>query len=161
MIFEQIQALRDAGTFGFCAWNARNAYTISDYRPPFPEANANPPLRAALLADLEKRHQARASAPAASSGPKSRMRQERSLSAQPFGLCKRLGVLLLVTRVTSKGSKDREVAGKSFRIGTSSMSFARKEGAVQSPFSILPQGRDGLHPGGAQGGQKPSGRRDS
>jgi hypothetical protein len=56
MIFEQIQALRDAGAFGFCAWNARNVYTIADYAPPLPEANPNPPLRDALTAELERKH---------------------------------------------------------------------------------------------------------
>jgi hypothetical protein len=59
MILQQIQALRDAGAFGFCAWNARNVYTIEDYREPLPEANPNPPLRDALLAELERRRQAK------------------------------------------------------------------------------------------------------
>ncbi len=58
MILAQIQALRDAGAFGFCAWNARNVYTIDDYRKPLPEANPNPPLRAALTAELERRRHA-------------------------------------------------------------------------------------------------------
>lgn len=63
MIFEQIQALRDAGAFGFCAWNARNVYTIEDYMPPLPEANPNPPLRDKLIAELEGKRQAKASHP--------------------------------------------------------------------------------------------------
>ncbi|MBZ5498987.1 MAG: putative glycoside hydrolase [Acidobacteriia bacterium] len=61
MILEQIQALRDAGAFGFCAWNARNVYTTEAYKPPLPQANPNPPFRAALTAELERRHQAKAS----------------------------------------------------------------------------------------------------
>jgi hypothetical protein len=60
MILEQIQALRDAGAFGFCAWNARNVYTIDDYRAPLPKANPNPPLRATLVAELERKRQAKA-----------------------------------------------------------------------------------------------------
>ena len=73
MILEQIQALRDAGAFGFCAWNARNSYTIEDYEAPLPQANPNPPLRASLLADLERRRQAKAAAAsAAAPGPASK-----------------------------------------------------------------------------------------
>jgi hypothetical protein len=45
MIFEQIRALRDAGAFGFCAWNARNVYAIADYAPPLSAADPNPPPR--------------------------------------------------------------------------------------------------------------------
>ncbi len=63
MIFEQIQALRDAGALGFCAWNARNVYTIEDYQPPLPKANPNPPLRDALVAELEGRHQSKSPRP--------------------------------------------------------------------------------------------------
>jgi hypothetical protein len=68
MILEQIQALRDAGVFGFCAWNARNVYTITDYRAPLPVANPNPPLRADLLEQLERRRQAKAATVAAVGG---------------------------------------------------------------------------------------------
>ncbi len=67
MILEQIRALRDAGAFGFCAWNARNDYTIEDYKEPLPAANPNPPLRASLLAEPARKHQGssvRASTPA-------------------------------------------------------------------------------------------------
>jgi hypothetical protein len=70
MIFEQIQALRDAGAFGFCAWNARNVYTIADYAPPLPEANPNPPLRDALVAELEKRSQEKAARTKQSKAPR-------------------------------------------------------------------------------------------
>jgi len=69
MILEQIQALRDAGAFGFCAWNARNVYTIEDYKAPLPQANPNPPLRAALVAELERRHQAKVSPASAATAP--------------------------------------------------------------------------------------------
>ena len=72
MILAQIQALRDAGVFGFCAWNARNIYTISDYQAPLPEANPNPPLRAALTADLERRHRAKSAPSTAAERPKSK-----------------------------------------------------------------------------------------
>jgi hypothetical protein len=72
MIMEEIQALRDAGAFGFCAWNARNQYTIEDYKPPLPQANPNPPLRATLLADLERRRQAKAAAANAAPAPASK-----------------------------------------------------------------------------------------
>ena len=69
MILEEIQALRDAGAFGFCAWNARNVYTIEDYKAPLPQANPNPPLRAALIADLERKHRANASPSATAKAP--------------------------------------------------------------------------------------------
>jgi hypothetical protein len=72
MVLEQIQALRDAGAFGFCAWNARNVYTISDYQAPLPEANPNPPLRALLVAELETNNKARSSAGTAAETPKSK-----------------------------------------------------------------------------------------
>jgi len=65
MILLQIQALRDAGAFGFCAWNARNVYTLDDYKAPLPQANPNPPLRAALVAEIERRHHAKAPSAAA------------------------------------------------------------------------------------------------
>ncbi len=61
MILEQIQALRDAGAFGFCVWNAGNVYTTEAYKPPLPQANPNPPFRAALVAELERLRQAKAS----------------------------------------------------------------------------------------------------
>ncbi len=60
MILEQIQALRDAGAFGFCVWNAGNVYTTEAYKPPLPQANPNPPFRAALVAELERLRQAKA-----------------------------------------------------------------------------------------------------
>jgi len=52
MILEQIRALRDAGAFGFCSWNARNVYTISDYAAPLPQANPSPPPRSTLTASV-------------------------------------------------------------------------------------------------------------
>ncbi len=52
MILEQIRALRDAGAFGFCSWNARNVYTISDYEAPLPQANPNPLSRSASTASV-------------------------------------------------------------------------------------------------------------
>ncbi len=60
MVLEQIQALRDAGAFGFCAWNAGNVYAIEDYMPPLPKANPNPPMRAAVLTEMEQRRHAKA-----------------------------------------------------------------------------------------------------
>jgi hypothetical protein len=69
MVREQIQALRDAGAFGFCAWNARNVYTEEAYRAPLPEANPNPPLKASLLAAFERKRQARAAAAAKAAVP--------------------------------------------------------------------------------------------
>jgi hypothetical protein len=72
MVLAQIQALRDAGAHGFCAWNARNVYTISDYDAPLPEANPNPPLRAVLIADLERNRPAESSPGAAAGKPNSK-----------------------------------------------------------------------------------------
>ena len=54
MIGEQIQAARDAGVFGFTMWNARNVYTDDAYLGKLPEPNPNPPLKAQLLAELNR-----------------------------------------------------------------------------------------------------------
>lgn len=65
MVREQIQALRDAGAFGFCSWNARNVYSLAAYGTPLPEANPNPPYKASLLAELERKRARQAKAQAA------------------------------------------------------------------------------------------------
>ncbi len=75
MILEQIQALRDAGVFGFCAWNAGNIYTIEDYQAPLPQANPNPPLHAALVKELERRHPANLSQEPAVKAPVTKVRR--------------------------------------------------------------------------------------
>ena len=46
MVRDQIQAARDAGTFGFALWNARNHYTSEAYQGPLPEPRPQPPVAA-------------------------------------------------------------------------------------------------------------------
>ena len=67
MILDQIQAVRDAGTFGFCMWNARNVYTAAAYAGKLPVPNPHPPLYDSLRAALDRRRQAQ---DAKDAGPK-------------------------------------------------------------------------------------------
>ncbi|MBI5015564.1 MAG: putative glycoside hydrolase [Deltaproteobacteria bacterium] len=60
MVLAQIRALRDAGAFGFCVWNARNVYSMAAYNDPLPRPSANPPFRATLVAELERKRLAKA-----------------------------------------------------------------------------------------------------
>lgn len=57
MILEQLRGARDAKSFGFCMWNARNVYTMDAYADPLPAPDPNPPLLAGLTAQLERQKQ--------------------------------------------------------------------------------------------------------
>jgi hypothetical protein len=55
MIVDQIQAARDAKSFGFTMWNARNVYTEAAYLGKLPLPNPHPPLYDELMAELNRK----------------------------------------------------------------------------------------------------------